>query len=80
MIFVSREAKMQRRVKRVGLLLTPEEKMALARLAETEGLSEAATLRRLLHRAMKELYADAEPLVARAEGPQHGDARHTSAP
>jgi hypothetical protein len=45
---------MNRRV-RFGFVLTEEEKRALTRLAEAEGgLSEAATLRRLIRRAAKE--------------------------
>lgn len=40
-----------KRVARFGLVLTPAEKCALARLSEAEGgLSQAATVRRLIRR------------------------------
>ena len=42
-----------------GLRLNKAERAALARLAEAEGLSESATLRRLLRRAVRELTATA---------------------
>ncbi len=49
---------MQRRIIRVGLLLTPNEKKLLIQLAESEGLSEAATLRRLLRQAVRQVPAE----------------------
>ena len=46
---------MKRKVHRFGFVLTDDEKQALARLAEIEGgLSEAATVRRLIRRAANE--------------------------
>lgn len=45
---------MKKRIERVGLLLTPSERTILKRLAEIDGLSEAATIRRLLHQAARE--------------------------
>jgi len=58
---------MQRRIIRVGLLLTPNEKKLLIQLAESEGLSEAATLRWLLRQAMKQVPADPAPAQAESE-------------
>jgi hypothetical protein len=44
-----------RKNKRIGLWLTDEEKILVARLAEIEGgLSRAALIRRLIHQSAKE--------------------------
>ncbi len=58
---------MNRKV-RFGFVLTENEKQALTKLAEAEGgLSEAATLRRLIRRAAKE-----QELITQVTGPGTG--------
>lgn len=54
---------------RFGLILTDSEKRALERLAEAEGgLSQAALLRRLVHREAKERGLWPSPEQIRAKG------------
>lgn len=56
----------KRRTIHFGLRLNQAERETLARLAEAEGLSESATLRRLLRRAVKDLVRG-EPAAKPAE-------------
>jgi hypothetical protein len=51
---------MMRRQKRFGLRLNQSEREGLKKLAEFEGLTEAATMRRLLRQAIKDLLASAQ--------------------
>ena len=55
------------RQKRFGLRLSQTERDGLARLAEAEGLSEAATLRQLLRQAIKALRVDLQSEASAAD-------------
>lgn len=55
------------KTERVGLVLTPAEKAALLRLAEADGgLSQAATVRRLIRKAARERGLWPEPQLREA--------------
>ena len=63
---------MTKRSRRFGLRLSQAEREGLTRLAEIEGLPEAATLRRLLRQAIKTMPADPQPPQPAAEPKPEG--------